>query len=479
MKDQLTPIKRTRAALLPSATAALLANLLLAPASYGTLTINAVEDNENGVVVFEAEAGSSLNLDAWTVWHQGTAAGDLRLLKSSTSSCCFYETIAMESAGVEYDGYRWRPSGERNRPNWLTLDVENREVAPGSVTGFFYFHTTTEDGGDSDLLKVPAGYVSGTPFPALSMSFPGTLASLGLNPGSYVWSWGQGDSADSFILNIIEPDANGDGIPDSGQDNVVSVANVEDGQSMTLASPDGTTLQNVSSVMNPAPDSSLPPVPEAEIPLGFLSFEVAVVAGAASTVEILLPPGTTVNQYWKYGVEPGNPTTAHWYLFDYDAVTGTGAKFFPDRVVLHFVDGSRGDDDLMANGIIVDPGVFVDVPQVAIPVTIDIKPGSPENTVNLGSQGVTKVAILSTEEFDATTVLPATVRLADALVKVKGNGQPLTTIQDVNNDGFADLVLHMETEGFELTDGDTEATLTGLTFGGEAIEGTDIVRVVP
>ena len=57
MKDQLTPIKRTRAALLPSATAALLANLLLAPASYGTLTINAVEDNENGVVVFEAEAG--------------------------------------------------------------------------------------------------------------------------------------------------------------------------------------------------------------------------------------------------------------------------------------------------------------------------------------------------------------------------------------------------------------------------------------
>ena len=112
-------------------------------------------------------------------------------------------------------------------------------------------------------------------------------------------------------------------------------------------------------------------------------------------------------------------------------------------------------------------------------VTIDIKPGSPENTVNLGSQGVTKVAILSTLDFDATTVDALSVELADAQVKVKGNGQPLTTIQDVNNDGFADLVLHMETEGFELTDGDTEATLTGETLDGEAIEGTDVVRVVP
>jgi hypothetical protein len=75
--------------------------------------------------------------------------------------------------------------------------------------------------------------------------------------------------------------------------------------------------------------------------------------------EIILPPGTVVNQYWKYGREPLD-TTLHWYLFDYDGTTG--AQFLPDRVVLNFVDGLRGDDDLAANGIIVDPGVVLLAP---------------------------------------------------------------------------------------------------------------------
>ena len=112
-------------------------------------------------------------------------------------------------------------------------------------------------------------------------------------------------------------------------------------------------------------------------------------------------------------------------------------------------------------------------------VVIDIKPGSAENTVNLGSKGVTKVAILGSDDFDATEVDPLTVELADATVRVKGNGQPLTTIQDTNGDGFLDLVLHVDTEGFNLTDGDVSAELTGSTFGGDDIYGEDVVRVVP
>ena len=115
----------------------------------------------------------------------------------------------------------------------------------------------------------------------------------------------------------------------------------------------------------------------------------------------------------------------------------------------------------------------------SIQVTIDIKPGSPQNTINLGSQGVTNVAILSSDTFDATQVDPLTVELADASVRLRGNGTPQTTVQDVNGDGFLDLVLQMETEGFSLTDGDVAASLTGRTFGGEAIEGSDLVRVVP
>ena len=46
---------------------------------------------------------------------------------------------------------------------------------------------------------------------------------------------------------------------------------------------------------------------------------------------------------------------------------------------------------------------------------IDIKPGSDPNPINPGSNGLIPVAILSSEDFDATTVDPATIELAVAL----------------------------------------------------------------
>jgi hypothetical protein len=112
-------------------------------------------------------------------------------------------------------------------------------------------------------------------------------------------------------------------------------------------------------------------------------------------------------------------------------------------------------------------------------VNIDIKPGSDPNSINLGSNGNVPVAILSTADFDATTVNPATVTLADAQVNVKGNGTLLADQEDVNGDGLTDLVVHITTAGMGLTDGDTEAVLTGETFDGQAIRGSDWVRVVP
>jgi hypothetical protein len=113
------------------------------------------------------------------------------------------------------------------------------------------------------------------------------------------------------------------------------------------------------------------------------------------------------------------------------------------------------------------------------PVEIDIKPGSYPNSINLGSNGRVPVAILSTADFDATTVDAASLTLADAQIKVKGNGTPVATEEDINGDGLPDLVVHVFTSGLALTDGDVEAVLAGETFGGQHIRGSDQVQIVP
>jgi hypothetical protein len=116
---------------------------------------------------------------------------------------------------------------------------------------------------------------------------------------------------------------------------------------------------------------------------------------------------------------------------------------------------------------------------VATRVTIDIKPGSDPNSINLGSGRTVPVAILSTASFDATRVDPLTVTLGSAPVKLKGKGTPTAASEDVNADGRLDLVVHVETEALQLSETDTQATLEGRTIDGKLIRGSHSVRVVP
>lgn len=107
-------------------------------------------------------------------------------------------------------------------------------------------------------------------------------------------------------------------------------------------------------------------------------------------------------------------------------------------------------------------------------VDTDIKPGSDPNSINLKSKGLIPVAILTTESFDATTVDPPTVEFGP-------NGEaPLRwAVEDVDDDGDLDLILHFKTQATGIAAGDTEATLTGALIGGAPFTGTDSVRTVP
>ena len=113
------------------------------------------------------------------------------------------------------------------------------------------------------------------------------------------------------------------------------------------------------------------------------------------------------------------------------------------------------------------------------PVTIDIKPGTFPNRINLRSNGTLPVAVLSTPTFDAAAVDPRTVTLADALVKLGGNGAPMASLQDVNEDGLLDLLVHIGIQGLEMSPGDTQAILKGKTFSGVTIQGVDSVELTP
>jgi hypothetical protein len=50
---------------------------------------------------------------------------------------------------------------------------------------------------------VPDDYDFGDPLSETSTYLGASFASLGLTPGSYVYSWGTGDHADTFTLNVV------------------------------------------------------------------------------------------------------------------------------------------------------------------------------------------------------------------------------------------------------------------------------------
>lgn len=134
--------------------------------------------------------------------------------------------------------------------------------------------------------------------------------------------------------------------------NVAFVSNSVDGGIVTLVSPEGTSLENVSADETPTGDN----FPEGlEFPIGFFSFKINNIdPGGGTTLTIAPLSMIEINTFYKFGPTPDNPTP-HFNEFLFDGTTG--AEILGNgQVILHFVDGQRGDSDLTADGMITDPG---------------------------------------------------------------------------------------------------------------------------
>jgi hypothetical protein len=191
---------------------------------------------------------------------------------------------------------------------------------------------------------------------------------------------------------------------------------------------------------------------------------------------LVLSPGINLNGFdiggfvlvdvrmrWLEGVPPGTPP----FLMDQN-LPGE-LPDFPGTLLMDFVNP-------MFPGItftVMFPNLMVT--QAPMTVTMDIKPGSTPNSINPYSRGKIPVAILTAEAFDATQVDWETVLFGPGGA-TESHGR--AHVKDVDDDGDMDLVLHFNTQDTGIQCGDMKATLTGETFDGQPIIGSDAINTV-
>ena len=141
----------------------------------------------------------------------------------------------------------------------------------------------------------------------------------------------------------INFDGNGDGVPDYQQANVVSLETFDYWQYVTLETSDG-EFRNVTT-------KQAPPISEEPknmwFPLNLFSFSIGVNSGGSANVTMFAD--WPIEQYLAYGATPDD-NNEHWYNLSFDGTSGTTVD--TEKVILTFVDGVKGDNDLNADGVI-------------------------------------------------------------------------------------------------------------------------------
>jgi len=221
-----------------------------------------------------------------------------------------------------------------------------------------------------------------------------------------------------------------------------------------------------------------------------VQFDEVVVAGYSSVSSSTQgPPAPTGFRLGQPPVYYEITTTANYegeirVCVSYEASAFRGS---PSRLkLLHYEDGkwvdcttSTDPENHLICGTVTSLSPFAVAEPASIEVTVDIKPGSDANPINPKAKGTIPVAILGGADFDVAQIDPSSLNLAGLPVRELPNGKLQCSIDDVNGDGFDDLVCQFANNPSAWTAGMTEATLSGTLQNGTPIEGSDDVRLVP
>lgn len=329
-----------------------------------------------------------------SIFGNGELGIDLHAAGDPSSRITPNDSMDVDTGSNDFQNFPVIESAFSSASNLLTVVKGRLPSKPQSTYRIEFFASQTVDtfgyGEGQRLLGAISATTDANGFASFVTSF-----STVVSPGQFISS-----TATDDLGNTSEFGASVQVVPASSLANVFTYTISTISQPIVVTSPVGTTLEATA----PTSPGVAPPA-GVMFPFGFLDFRVRGIApGAAADVTITGLNASQITDYYKYGATPAN-RTAHWYNFlfgqstDSDNAVGTGMEIANGSVILHLIDGRRGDDDLLSNGIISDIGGAV----------FNLRPVAIDDVVRTNTNTPLTISVLANDSDSDGTLTRASV----------------------------------------------------------------------